>query len=162
MIFVTVGTSKQDFSRLIREIDRLIDEKVINDEVVVQSNLCMYKPKNFVINSQLSKREYQLYLKKCDLIITHGGVGSIMDGLKNNKKVIAFPRLAKYSEAVNDHQVEIINEFKKMNYILTGKISDLDKILEDVKSFVPNTYKSNNKLFNNLVLEEIYRDYGSK
>ena len=159
MIFVTVGTSKQDFSRLIREIDRLIDEKVINDDVVVQSNLCMYKPKNFVINSQLSKREYQLYLKKCDLIITHGGVGSIMDGLKNNKKVIAFPRLAKYSEAVNDHQVEIINEFKKMNYILTGKISDLDKILEDVKSFVPNTYKSNNKLFNNLVLEEIYRDY---
>ena len=82
-----------------------------------------------------------------------------MDGLKNNKKVIAFPRLAKYSEAVNDHQVEIINEFKKMNYILTCKISDLDKILEDVKSFVPNTYKSNNKLFNNLVLEEIYRDY---
>lgn len=159
MIFVTVGTSKQDFSRLIREIDKLIDEKVINDEVVVQSNLCMYKPKNFVINSQLSKREYQLYLKKCDLIITHGGVGSIMDGLKNNKKVIAFPRLAKYSEAVNDHQVEIINEFKKMNYILTGKISDLDKILIDVKSFVPNTYKSNNKLFNNLVLEEIYRDY---
>lgn len=159
MIFVTVGTSKQDFSRLIREIDKLIDEKVINDEVVVQSNLCMYKPKNFVINSQLSKREYQLYLKKCDLIITHGGVGSIMDGLKNNKKVIAFPRLAKYSEAVNDHQVEIINEFKKMNYILTGKISDLDKILEDVKSFVPNNYKSNNKLFNNLVLVEIYRDY---
>lgn len=159
MIFVTVGTSKQDFSRLIREIDKLIDEKVINDEVVVQSNLCMYKPKNFVINSQLSKREYQLYLKKCDLIITHGGVGSIMDGLKNNKKVIAFPRLAKYSEAVNDHQVEIINEFKKMNYILTGKISDLDKILEYVKSFVPNNYKSNNKLFNNLVLEEIYRDY---
>lgn len=159
MIFVTVGTSKQDFSRLIREIDKLIDEKVINDEVVVQSNLCMYKPKNFVINSQLSKREYQLYLKKCDLIITHGGVGSIMDGLKNNKKVIAFPRLAKYSEAVNDHQVEIINEFKKMNYILTGKISDLDKILIHVKSFVPNTYKSNNKLFNNLVLVEIYRDY---
>lgn len=159
MIFVTVGTSKQDFSRLIREIDKLIDKKIINEEVVVQSNLCMYKPKNFVINSQLSKREYQLYLKKCDLIITHGGVGSIMDGLKNNKKVIAFPRLAKYSEAVNDHQVEIINEFKKMNYILTGKISDLDKILEDVKSFVPNTYKSNNKLFNNLVLEEIYRDY---
>lgn len=159
MIFVTVGTSKQDFSRLIREIDKLIDEKVINDEVVVQSNLCMYKPKNFVINSQLSKREYQLYLKKCDLIITHGGVGSIMDGLKNNKKVIAFPRLAKYSEAVNDHQVEIINEFKKMNYILTGKITDLDKILEYVKSFVPNNYKSNNKLFNNLVLEEIYRDY---
>lgn len=159
MIFVTVGTSKQDFSRLIREIDKLIDGKVINDEVVVQSNLCMYKPKNFVINSQLSKREYQLYLKKCDLIITHGGVGSIMDGLKNNKKVIAFPRLAKYSEAVNDHQVEIINEFKKMNYILTGKISDLDKILIDVKSFVPNNYKSNNKLFNNLVLEEIYRDY---
>lgn len=159
MIFVTVGTSKQDFSRLIREIDKLIDEKVINDEVVVQSNLCMYKPKNFVINSQLSKREYQLYLKKCDLIITHGGVGSIMDGLKNNKKVIAFPRLAKYSEAVNNHQVEIINEFKKMNYILTGKIRDLDKILIDVKSFVPNNYKSNNKLFNNLVLEEIYRDY---
>ena len=113
MIFVTVGTSKQDFSRLIREIDKLIDEKVINDEVVVQSNLCMYKPKNFVINSQLSKREYQLYLKKCDLIITHGGVGSIMDGLKNNKKVIAFPRLAKYSEAVYNHQVDIINEFKK-------------------------------------------------
>ena len=159
MIFVTVGTSKQDFSRLIREIDKLIDEKVINDEVVGQSNLCVYKPKNFVINSQLSKREYQLYLKKCDLIITHGGVGSIMDGLKNSKKVIAFPRLAKYSEAVNDHQVEIINEFKKMNYILTGKISDLDKILIDVKSFVPNTYKSNNKSFNNLVLKEIYRDY---
>ena len=159
MIFVTVGTSKQDFSRLIREIDKLINEKIINEEVVVQSNLCVYKPKNFEINSQLSKKEYQSYLKNCDLIITHGGVGSIMDGLKNNKKVIAFPRIAKYGEAVNDHQKEIINEFKKMNYILTGKISDLDKLLDDAKSFVPNAYKSNNKLFNNLVLKEIYRDY---
>ena len=55
--------------------------------------------------------EFDEMIKKCDLLITHGGVGSIITGLKNNKKVIAAARLSKYNEHVNDHQLQIIDNF---------------------------------------------------
>ena len=138
MILVTLGTQDKPFTRLLDAVLREIEKGNIKDEVIVQAGCTKYETDKMKIFDLIPMEEFDTLMKKCDLLITHGGVGSIMDGLKNNKKVIAFPRLAKYSEAVNDHQVEIINEFKKMNYILTGKISDLDKILEYVKSFVPN------------------------
>ena len=64
-------------------------------------------------------------------MITHGGVGSILTGLRHNKKIIVAPRLAKHKEHVNDHQLQIINRFYEEGYILPLK--DFDK-LDNCKS----------------------------
>ena len=83
-------------------------------------------------------------IKECDLLITHGGVGSILTGLKNNKKVIASPRLFKYNEHMNDHQIQIVSRFSEMGYILAYNEEDkLEDVLEKSKKFKPKKYVSN-------------------
>ena len=95
-------------------------------------------------------------IKECDLLITHGGVGSILTGLKNDKKVIAAARLSKYKEHMNDHQLQIIEKFSKSGYILELKDFDkLDEVIQQAKKFKPKKYQSNTdkmvKLIDNFI-----------
>ena len=111
MIFVTLGTQDKAFTRLLEMIDKEITNGNIKEKVIVQAGFTKYNTKNMQIFSLLDKDDFDKYIKDCDLLITHGGVGSILTGLKNNKKVIACPRLAKYNEHMNDHQKQIIERF---------------------------------------------------
>ena len=96
------------------------------------------------IFSLIDRDEFSKLIKECDLLITHGGVGSILTGLKNNKKVIAAARLEEYKEHTNNHQLEIIEKFVNSGYILELKDFDnLDEVLKKVKDFKPKKYKSN-------------------
>lgn len=147
MIFITLGSSKQNFTRLLAKIDDLASKKVLKD-IIVQTCNKEYTPKNYQIIQRLSLEEYNKYMKECTLLITHGGVGSILDGLNQNKKIIAFPRLKEYHEAVNDHQNEFVSKFAQEGYILTGEIDDLEKLLTAIKEFTPRKFKSNNAKFN--------------
>lgn len=153
-IFVTLGSSTQNFNRLLGKIDELIDENIFKD-VAVQSNSSDYVPKNYKIKNHLNFDEYEKFVKDCDILITHGGVGSIFDGLINNKKIIAFPRMSEYREAVNDHQKQIVDKFYNEGYILTGKIDELDKLITNIEKFNPKKYKSNNKMFNTKLIDII-------
>ena len=45
MIFVTVGTHEQQFNRLIKEVDRLVEEGIIKEEVFIQIGYSDYDPK---------------------------------------------------------------------------------------------------------------------
>lgn len=152
MIFVTLGTQDKDFSRLLKAIEKVIDLGYIKEEVIVQSGTTNFKSDKMKIYNLLSIDEFNNYIKKCDLLITHGGVGSILSGLKNGKKVIAAPRLKQFNEHENDHQVQIVDEFASLNYIL--KLDDFDKldeVIELSKKFKFNKYKSNNETFVNLI-----------
>ena len=144
MIFVTLGTQDKSFKRLLEMIDKEIIKGNIKEKVIVQAGFTKYDTKNMEIFDLLDKDDFDKYIKDCDLLITHGGVGSILTGLKNNKKVIACPRLAKYNEHMNDHQVQIIKRFTDSGFILPlNEFDDLGKILNKVKTFKPNKYQSN-------------------
>ena len=147
MIFVTLGTSDYPFTRLLKQIDDLIENNIIKN-ITVQCGNEEYHPKNFTIIKNLDKKEFNKYLKKAEVVITHGGVGTIIDCIKMGKKVIAFPRKAEYGEAKNNHQEQIINNLKNTGSILTGEINDLAKLLEKIKTLKKIKLKSNNKNFN--------------
>ena len=155
MIFVTLGTNDKSFDRLLIEIDKQIELGNIKDKVIVQAGFTKFTSKNMQIVDLMSMDEFLDNIKKCDVLITHGGVGTILDAIKNNKKIIAFPRLSKYKEHVNDHQIEIINEFYNNGYILTGEISNLVELLDKIKDFTPKMYKSNNYKFNKNLIDYI-------
>ena len=121
MIFVTVGTQKFLFDRLLKDIDSLIEENIIKDEVICQAGFSNYVPKNFRIINFLSNQEYEELIEKCGFIITHGGVGSIVQGLNRAKKIIAYPRMQRYGEHVDDHQFEIVAKYTELGYILSCK-----------------------------------------
>ena len=100
--------------------------------------------------------EFDKLISECDLLITHGGVGSIITGLKNNKKVIAAARLKQYGEHTNDHQLQIIENFSNSGYILN--LNDFDKLgdlIKSAKTFKPKKYKSNTNNFIKLIKKEI-------
>lgn len=148
MIFVTLGTQDKEFNRLLEAIDKEIEKGNIKDKVIVQAGCSMYRSSNMEIYSMLSMEEFEKYVKSCDILITHAGVGSIMTGLFDNKKVIAVPRLKKYHEHHNDHQLEIARNFDKLGYIKNGEdLENIGKIILEMKDFKPKKYKSNNAKF---------------
>ena len=88
MILVTLGTQDKSFKRLLDAISKEIDKGTIKDKVVVQAGYTKYKNDKMEIFSSLPSDELEELIKKADLIITHGGVGSILTALKYKKKVI--------------------------------------------------------------------------
>lgn len=144
MIFVTLGTQDKEFTRLLEAIDREIEKGNIKERVVVQAGYTKYESKNMEIFDLIPTDEFNKYIKSADLIITHGGAGSILTGIKNNKKVIAAARLYKYKEHTNDHQKQIVKEFADEGYILELRdFNKLGKLIEKSKSFTPKKFVSN-------------------
>ena len=152
MIFITLGSQKFQFNRLLQEVDRLVGEKVIKDEVFAQVGYSDYIPQNYRYKEFLDREEFQNIIDKCDIVITHGGTGAIVGSIKKRKKVIAVPRLSKYGEHVDDHQVQIVSQFKKMNMILSvNSISEIKDRLDEIKDKEFREYKSNtNKIIESL------------
>ena len=111
MILVLLGTQDKPFIRLLEEIDKLKNNKIIKDDVIVQAGLTKYKSENMELHGLIQIDELMKLMEKSDLVITHGGVGSILSALQLGKKVIAIPRLAEYGEHTNNHQIQIVNEF---------------------------------------------------
>ena len=156
MIFVTVGSQKFQFNRLLKEIDKLIEEKVIDEEVIAQIGVSDYVPQRYEHYDFLTREQFTEYMKKCDLVITHAGTGAIITALKNDKKVIAIPRLEKYEEHVDDHQIQLINEFKELNFIEpVYEVEKLQEAIKNVKNKKYNKYISNTKNILNDIVEYI-------
>jgi len=144
MIFVTLGTQDKSFSRLLDAIQKQIDNGNIKEKVVVQVGYTQFKSSDMEIFDYISKEDFEEFMKTCDILITHGGVGSIMSGLEAGKKIIAAARLKKYGEHTNDHQIQIIEKFEKEGYLLAlNDFDNLDNIIKKVKKMKVKKYKSN-------------------
>jgi UDP-N-acetylglucosamine transferase subunit ALG13 len=144
MIFVTLGSQKFQFNRLLKAVDDLIEQGIIKDEVFAQTGYSDYIPRNFQYKAFLDRDEFAEWEAKADIVITHGGTGAIIGAVKKGKKVIAVPRLAKYGEHVDDHQLQLITEFKEQNLICgLNDCSELEEGLKFVTNQVFSKYESN-------------------
>ena len=156
MILVTLGTQDKEFTRLIKKIDELIEKKIIKEEVIVQAGCTKYRSDNFKVLDLLPQEEFDALVENCSVLITHGGVGSILTGLKKNKTIIAVPRLKKYDEHESDHQIEIVDEFTKRGYIIGIKdVDELEHALKKSRIFKPATFESNTNNMINIIEEYI-------
>lgn len=145
MTLVILGTQDKEFTRLLKMVEDEIKKGLIKGEVIVQAGQTKYKSKYMEILDLIPNTRFNKLIKEADLVITHGGVGSIISALKHNKKVIAVPRLSRYGEHVNDHQLEIVEEFSRLGYIKSAiNKRELTKALEEIDSFEETKYKSNN------------------
>lgn len=148
MILVTLGTQDKDFDRLLRIIDQAIIDGQIQEKVIVQAGHTKYESENMEIFDLISNEELERLVKKCRLLITHGGVGSILMGIQNHKPIIAAARLKKYKEHTNDHQRQIIKEFENRGYLIALRdFHKFNKVLEKANHFKPKKFVSNTKKF---------------
>ncbi len=146
MILVILGTQDKVFPRLLELVDKEIEKGNIKEKVVVQAGQTKYESKSMEIFDLVPAPEFDKLLDEADLVITHGGAGSILGAIKRGKKIIACARLAKYKEHHNDHQKQIIGEFRKQGYLLELEDGDdLGKLLKEMKKFKPKKFTSNTK-----------------
>lgn len=144
MILVLLGTQNNSFHRLLEELQKNIDNGNIKEKVVVQKGYTKFESKDMTMFEQLPVEEIKKLVDKADIVIAHGGVGSIITAIEKGKKVIAVPRLKKYKEHVNDHQFDIIDSFNEMGYILgIHKVEELGEALKKIKEFKPKEYVQN-------------------
>lgn len=143
MIFISLGTQKFQFNRLLQLMDDLIDHSLIEEEVFAQIGNSDYKPRNYSYTSFLSNEEFNQKLEECSLVISHSGVGTILKALNNNKAIIVVPRLAKYKEHVDNHQIEIAEAFAKKNFCLMYEENDkLEDLIKEAKNHTFDKYIS--------------------
>ena len=153
-IFVTVGSQKFQFDRLIKEIDFISSNKDYN--FFAQIGYSTYTPHNFEFVKFLDKEEFDSHIDKADLIITHAGTGAIISALKKHKKVIAVPRLSKYGEHVDNHQLQISSVFSMKNYLV--EVKDIAKLESEIINITNSEfvyYESNTNFFVKNLIEII-------
>lgn len=122
MIFVTVGSRNYPFDRLFKKLDELYEKGVLTDSVFAQIGTSTYKPKHYEYKDFISQEEFLEKVKEADIVVSHGASGSIMKALNAGKKVIAVTRLAKYSEHINDHQIQNNEAFNLNRYVLMADL----------------------------------------
>jgi UDP-N-acetylglucosamine transferase subunit ALG13 len=144
MIFVITGSQKFQFNRLLKKIDELVAEGKISEKVFAQIGYSDYIPHNYEYKDFLGRDEFAQIMSECTIVITHGGTGAIIGAVKQGKKVIAVPRLAKFKEHVDDHQVQLLKQFEEMQIICSCyDIENLEKYLLELEDMSFISYKSN-------------------
>ena len=144
MIFVTLGSQKFQFNRLLKALDEQVASGKIQDEIFAQIGASDYKPQNFRYKDFLNRDEFAEWQGKAEIEITHGGTGAIIGAVKKGKKVIAVPRLKKYGEHVDDHQLQLIGQFKELDLICECQdCEDIWKAIGTVKETEYKSYQSN-------------------
>ena len=152
MIFVTLGSQKFQFNRLLKEIDVLVEKKIITDEVFAQIGYSDYLPSNYRYKNFLNRDEFAEMQEKADIVITHGGTGAIIGAVKKGRKVIAVPRLAKYGEHVDDHQIQLVEQFNEMELIYScNDVQELKTAIEEIRTKKYNDYHSNTAVIINSI-----------
>jgi UDP-N-acetylglucosamine transferase subunit ALG13 len=103
MIFVSVGTHEAPFDRMLRAVDEL----QLDEQIVVQHGPSGVRREGAVESEYLSFAEVVGYIRDARAVVMHAGVGSVMISLANGKRPIVMPRLHRFGEHVDDHQLEL-------------------------------------------------------
>lgn len=114
MIFLTIG-SQEPFDRLICAMDKLAPQ--LNMLVVAQA----FHYRRPVVNMQsfdfIAPLEFRNFFTKADVIVAHAGMGTIITALELRKPIIVMPRLFKYGETRNDHQLASAKKLEELAFV---------------------------------------------
>lgn len=165
MIFVTVGTHEQPFDRLLKKIDDLKQESIIEEEVIIQSGYSTYEAEHCKWHGLLSYEEMLRNVDAARIVITHGGPASFMMPLQMGKIPIVVPRRVRFGEHVNDHQVEFAKAVEQRygNIIPIYDVEKLGKAIKDYEQIVRYMdvkILRNNEVFNNELENIVCRMFG--
>lgn len=165
MIFVTVGTHEQPFNRLLECADKLKEENIITEDVIMQTGFSTYVPKNCEWKKLFPYDEMIENVKKARIVITHGGPSSFIMPLQKGKIPIVVPRQKKFDEHVNDHQVDFAKAVaeRQKNIIVVTDIELLKETLLNYDNIIAGmdvSQQSNNANFNKkfeIVIDELFK-----
>jgi len=136
-IFVTVG-SRLPMDRLVKVVDELLLDSV-DHTAIAQIGNSPYLVNNCDFFQFCNQMEFDEYVRKADVIVSHAGMGNIFIAKKHKKPIIVMARRSELNEIVTDHQIATIKGFQKNNdiYVIEDK-KDLENALEWARNWRPN------------------------
>jgi UDP-N-acetylglucosamine transferase subunit ALG13 len=156
VILVTLGNHRQPFNRLLKKIDQLVEEKVI-ESVFAQIGYTDYKPKYYKFQKFVGFNTFLRLIEKSTFVISHAGAGTIMNILSCNKPAVIMPRLNKYGEHTNNHQVEITQALEKEGKIIpVYDIENLKTAVIKARNFIAEK-QNNTSSIKDIMREQIER-----
>ena len=135
-IFLTLGTHPQQFNRLLRKMDSVIGNGKLKACVYAQTGNSTYAPKHYPFKKFIAPREFEREFEKADVVVSHGGAGAIINAMRLKKPLIIVPRLKKFSEHTDDHQLDLAEALdKRGKAIAVFSLEDLPGAIEKAKKF---------------------------
>ena len=148
MIFVTVGTHPIGFERLVKEMDEIASK--VSEEVIIQIGASKYIPKNAKYFAFADQHEIRELCRKARVVVTHGGVGTILDVLREGRPAVVVPRLKEYGEVIDDHQSYLVRELEKQGKVVgVYDVKQLEEALRIV-DMKPPPFARDERLVNSL------------
>ncbi len=146
MIFLTVGTLFP-FSRLVQIVDSAVGRSLIEDEVFAQIGRNSFKPKNIKYIEVLDEEGFNEKVNEAACLISHAGMGTITIALDYGKPLLVMPRLKRFKENVNDHQVATARKFEQLGHILAVyEAEELPRKVKQLRTFVPRPRENHAKI----------------
>jgi len=144
-LFVPLGTQKFPFNRLVKALNVLVENGTFTpQEIVMQSIIYEEKPL-FSHVGIIPIETFNSYLDNAEIVITHSGVNSIISSMNRNKPLIIIPRLKKFGEHVDDHQIEIAELMEqKFNVLIAKDTTQLFTLITKAKHHTYKKYQSRN------------------
>ena len=128
MIFVTVGMHTKGFDRLLKKMDEIAG--TLTDEVVMQIGHTSFRPQNAKWFDFTTEAGIKEWCKKARVVVTQPAM-SILDAQEQGAPVIVVPRLKKYNEVIDDHQLDFAEHLEKTGKVVA--VYDVDKLEEALK-----------------------------
>jgi UDP-N-acetylglucosamine transferase subunit ALG13 len=114
------------FERLVKEMDEIAAK--IKEDVIMQIAGTKYSPKNAKHFSFATEQEIKELCRQARVVVTHGGVGTILDVLQVGTPVVVVPRLRKHGEVIDDHQLFFVQELEKQRKVIA--VYDVERLEE--------------------------------
>ena len=158
-IVFQIGQTKlsEEEKSKIEKLNEKTNEKKVSEKIN-KEKIKNKEEKNITVFNMLKPEEMKKYIINSSIVITHAGVGTIMECIENNKDIIVLPRKEENGEHVNNHQEEIAFEMEKKG--LLYKVDTYEKMKEIVIELIKNSnnkkenkYISNNEKFNGMLID---------
>lgn len=156
MIFVVFGNVPISFERLAKKIDEIAGKS--NEDFIAQSGYTKFPFRHIRATNFFTYSAMWDNIIKADLIITHGGYGTICDALKKNKKIIAVPRI---KGEHNHSQVELVEALEKAeNVLAVYNIEELETKIAAAKNFKPSPFQRGNakEIINQFIFNSFFHE----
>lgn len=121
MIFATVGSTQIPFERFVRALESLPGERLL-----VQHGPVDPPPGAARASAFMQFPEMIESMEAAEVVVCHAGAGSILCALRAGHIPVVVPRLKRYQETVDDHQVEFSRALAAEGKVIA--VEDLDQL----------------------------------
>ncbi len=135
MIFVTVGQHPEGFDRLVQAADEMA--ALVEESVIIQRGGTQYVPKFAQHFDFVTEAQVQTWLSRARVVISHGGAGSILNVLQMNKPLIVVPRLKRFGEVIDDHQLELAEALSRQGKVMVMMAPSAEALRQAVEQIGP-------------------------